>query len=213
MILKNKFIVVIMLITLISIIFLCSSCSDNRTPGQKAYDFMQMFDRRSHLKFRGGVYEHDEGKAILLSSANQSGEEKSTSHSLALRHFQKARAFFVSAKENAAIIKITDENAMAAVNNVIIASELYIEATDVYIELLKVAADDDNYNVINFPSDLFVLEYNADKKILEAHENIRIFEDKYPEIFTEEWKIMIDELIKEQQLRLEKTKSIYDDQY
>ena len=60
--------------------------------------------------------------------------------------------------------------------------------------------------------DTYSLEYKAEKKVLTVHENIKIFEGKYPEIFSTEWKVMLDELIEEQKLRLENISTIYEKQ-
>lgn len=209
---KKCTVIILLSLVLASTAFSIISCSDNRTGGQKAYDFMQVFDRRSHLKYRGGIYEYDEGKKIISATDIQSREDKLKNYSLALEHFQKARTFFVSAEENAAIIKTTDENALSAIKDIMQASELYIEATDIYINSLKTAANDVNFDIKNVLSDIYTFEYKADKKILEVHENIKTFEDKYPEIFGEEWKTMLDELIEEQKLRLENILAIYENQ-
>ena len=209
---KKNAIAVLLFFIVFSVLFVSISCKDNRTPRQKAYDFMQMFDSRSHLKFRGGIYEYDEGKKIISLTNNQSKEDKLESYSNALEYFQKATTFFNSAIDNAEIIKTADENALIAIEDITQASELYIEATNIYINALKTAANDENFDIKNALMDTYSLEYKAEKKVLTVHENIKIFEGKYPEIFSTEWKVMLDELIEEQKLRLENISTIYEKQ-
>jgi hypothetical protein len=90
------------------------------------------------------------------------------------------------------------------------ASDLYRESTNIYIRLIKRLYEDSDYDYDEALQQTYVLEYKAEKDILEVHLSIKDFEKKYPGTFTEEWEKQLNELIREQEEKIVKIKQLHE---
>ena len=200
---SKKVEIFIVFIIILSAVFYIS-CKDNRSEEQKVLDFIYNFDRRVFIKYRSGVQEYNAAKeAVNYNSTNWD------EYAEVLEHFQNAITFFKRASINGSVIEALEEDSQRALDKLVNASDIYWEATNIYIRLIKSIYEDSDYDYDEALQQTYALEYKAEKKILEVHLNIKDFEKKYPETFTEEWEKQLNELIREQEEKILKIRQLY----
>ena len=205
---RRKIAIILIMVTLITIIY-CPSCKIDKSLDEEAYGFVENFDRRVFLNFRSGINEYDVAKDNARLGNAAWGDKRLEYYSDALNHFQNSRSFFERASMNSSNMEALDETTGEAIEEFMVASGIYMESVKIYIGAVKRISEDPEYDFYNAVQQTHTLEYRAEKKILDVHLNIRDFEKKYPDIFTEDWQIKLDEVIQEQEDKITKIREEY----